>query len=178
MGRMPNWPEWVTRVAADGVGLMFDLVGETLVCGVDLDTCRDPISGAIEPWAQAVIDRFATYAEVSPSKRASSCSSPSPAPISPRLKPSSAEPTSTDACSSEPTAGGILRQSRSIRGHRYFTVTKDALNGVDAFNLVSVDDLEWLFNHGQKFVGPSATKASQQSNDKSRSAKAFRAGRN
>jgi hypothetical protein len=37
--------------------------------GIDLDKCRDPETGAIEPWARAVIDRFASYTEVSPSGR-------------------------------------------------------------------------------------------------------------
>ena len=35
--------------------------------GGDLDNCRDPQTGAIEPWAQAVIDLKETYCEISPS---------------------------------------------------------------------------------------------------------------
>ena len=35
--------------------------------GVDLDTCRDPATGGIEPWATEVIARVGSYAEVSPS---------------------------------------------------------------------------------------------------------------
>ena len=35
--------------------------------GIDLDGCRDKLTGDIEPWAQKLIDRFATYTEVSPS---------------------------------------------------------------------------------------------------------------
>ncbi|MCK8785228.1 hypothetical protein M0638_12615 [Roseomonas sp. NAR14] len=35
--------------------------------GVDLDTCRDPATGQIEPWALEVMERFASYTEVSPS---------------------------------------------------------------------------------------------------------------
>jgi hypothetical protein len=35
--------------------------------GVDLDTCRTP-DGKLEPWAQQVIDRFLSYAEISPSQ--------------------------------------------------------------------------------------------------------------
>jgi hypothetical protein len=35
--------------------------------GIDLDGCRDPDSGAVESWAQAVVERFPTYCEVSPS---------------------------------------------------------------------------------------------------------------
>jgi hypothetical protein len=42
--------------------------GEYWIVGIDLDTCRDPATGQIEPWAQAVIDRIPTYAEISPSQ--------------------------------------------------------------------------------------------------------------
>src|SRR3954447_5476860 len=34
--------------------------------GIDLDSCRDPDTGVIEPWAIDVISRFASYTEVSP----------------------------------------------------------------------------------------------------------------
>src|SRR3954453_10322739 len=36
-------------------------------CGIDLDGCRDPETGAIKPWAQDIIDRFGSYTEVSQS---------------------------------------------------------------------------------------------------------------
>jgi hypothetical protein len=39
----------------------------TWTFGVDLDSCRTPPTGEIEVWAQQVIDRFGSYAEVSPS---------------------------------------------------------------------------------------------------------------
>lgn len=35
--------------------------------GVDLDKCRDPASGDIQPWAQDIINAAKTYTEVSPS---------------------------------------------------------------------------------------------------------------
>jgi putative DNA primase/helicase len=35
--------------------------------GIDLDHCRDPETGAIEEWAQTIIDRLRSYAEGSPS---------------------------------------------------------------------------------------------------------------
>lgn len=51
-----------------GIGLEFcPLPDGRRVGGVDLDTCRDPNSGKLEPWAEAVIDSFASYTEVSPS---------------------------------------------------------------------------------------------------------------
>ncbi|MFH2075896.1 MAG: phage/plasmid primase, P4 family [Pseudomonadota bacterium] len=46
-----------------GVGI---ILHEGLM-GIDLDDCRDPQTGAVQPWAQAVIDQMATYTEVSPS---------------------------------------------------------------------------------------------------------------
>src|SRR5262249_45355435 len=50
-----------------GVGIMLGQCGNKRIAGIDLDTCRDPVTGEIEPWAQAIIDRMETYAEVSPS---------------------------------------------------------------------------------------------------------------
>lgn len=35
--------------------------------GCDLDGCRDPVTGKLEAWATAIIERAATYAEISPS---------------------------------------------------------------------------------------------------------------
>jgi putative DNA primase/helicase len=49
----------------DGVGFRFR--PDDPYAGIDLDGCRNPETGAIAPWAQHWIDRFATYTEVSPS---------------------------------------------------------------------------------------------------------------
>jgi len=51
----------------DGIGFVF-CSGDPYV-GIDLDTCRDPESGAIAPWARKVIGTFASegYVEASPS---------------------------------------------------------------------------------------------------------------
>jgi primase-polymerase (primpol)-like protein len=72
-----NPETWATRDASDawaethqaaGVGLMFAQVGDDFIGGVDLDSCRDRNTGEIAGWAQVVIERFDTYAEVSPSE--------------------------------------------------------------------------------------------------------------
>jgi hypothetical protein len=47
----------------DGVAIV---LGDRL-WGIDLDDCRKVDSGEVEPWAQEIVDRFQTYAEVSPS---------------------------------------------------------------------------------------------------------------
>ena len=55
-----------TRVESmDGIGYV--LTADDSIAGVDLDHCRDPRTGAIARWAQAIVDRFATYTERSPS---------------------------------------------------------------------------------------------------------------
>jgi primase-polymerase (primpol)-like protein len=50
-------------------GLAFFLRSGGGIVGIDLDKCRDRTSGAIEPRAQAIVDRMQTYTEVSPSGR-------------------------------------------------------------------------------------------------------------
>lgn len=48
-------------------GIGFVLSDNDGIGGVDIDHVRDPDTGALHPEAQALIDRFASYAEVSPS---------------------------------------------------------------------------------------------------------------
>ena len=49
----------------DGVGLVFS--PEDGLAGVDLDGCRDPQTGEIEPWAREIISELDSYTEISPS---------------------------------------------------------------------------------------------------------------
>lgn len=49
-----------------GIGLMFP--EDRSLCGIDLDGCRNPETGEMAPWARAIVERFSTYTEVSPSK--------------------------------------------------------------------------------------------------------------
>ena len=53
------------RLNLAGVGFVFH--AHNRLIGIDLDHCRDPATGVIEPWAQAIIDKAETYAEISPS---------------------------------------------------------------------------------------------------------------
>ena len=48
-------------------GLGYVLSADDPYTCIDLDLCRDPETGAIEEWAQTIIDRIATYTELSPS---------------------------------------------------------------------------------------------------------------
>jgi putative DNA primase/helicase len=50
----------------DGIG--FVLILENELFGFDLDHCRDPETGHIEPWALAIVRRLNAYTEISPSR--------------------------------------------------------------------------------------------------------------
>lgn len=47
-----------------GVGFVFTDSG---YFGVDLDKCRDAITGVVEPWALEIVEKLDTYTEISPS---------------------------------------------------------------------------------------------------------------
>ena len=49
-----------------GIGFVF--TADDPFVGVDLDHCRDPETGEVEPWAQEIVDELDSYTEVSPSK--------------------------------------------------------------------------------------------------------------
>jgi len=51
----------------DGIGFVFD--SDDGIVGIDLDRCRDPQTGAIEPWAIEILGDTRSYTEVSPSGR-------------------------------------------------------------------------------------------------------------
>jgi primase-polymerase (primpol)-like protein len=57
----------IVNGAGGGVGIELGPCGDYRIFGIDLDTCRDPATGVIAKWAQDVINRFPTYAEISPS---------------------------------------------------------------------------------------------------------------
>jgi primase-polymerase (primpol)-like protein len=50
-------------------GVGFVVTAEDDIVGIDLDGCRDPQTGSVAPKAERIVERCATYTEVSPSKR-------------------------------------------------------------------------------------------------------------
>jgi putative DNA primase/helicase len=58
----------IVNGSGGGIGIELGQCGEAWIAGIDLDTCRDPVSGIVEPWATEVIERLNSYAEVSPSQ--------------------------------------------------------------------------------------------------------------
>lgn len=92
---------------ADGVGLSLTPAG---LLGVDLDDCRDPDTGEIDPWALELVQEFDTYTEVSPSRTGL------------KMLVRAAKP------------GGRCRAGdiEMYGGDRYFTTTGNVLPGVPA----------------------------------------------
>src|SRR5215471_11091232 len=66
-----TWSTFAEALAAyqcggfDGVGFVF--AGGGGIVGVDLDGCRDPETGLLEPWAGEIVERVDSYTEASPS---------------------------------------------------------------------------------------------------------------
>lgn len=55
------------RAKAQNLGIGFEFAADDPYCGIDLDKCRDPETGELEDWADAIVQSFDSYMEVSPS---------------------------------------------------------------------------------------------------------------
>jgi putative DNA primase/helicase len=53
------------RGQAEGIGFVFARASD--ITGIDLDSCRDKSTGEVDKWAQVILDRLASYTEISPS---------------------------------------------------------------------------------------------------------------
>jgi len=59
------WTRYNNHADINGIGFLF--TPDDDFAGVDLDDCRDPETGTLEPWAAAVVHNLNSYTEVSPS---------------------------------------------------------------------------------------------------------------
>ena len=64
-GDFPSTIRACEKYGCSGIGIVLTK-GDPYV-GIDLDNCRDPETGEIEPWAIEIVSRLASYTEVSPS---------------------------------------------------------------------------------------------------------------
>jgi hypothetical protein len=53
--------------APDLAGVGFVFTPDDPYCGIDIDNCRDPLNGYLQPWAMQVVKQLSSYTEVSPS---------------------------------------------------------------------------------------------------------------
>lgn len=56
---------YVGNLSFDGIGFVF--TEDDSYVGIDLDKCRDPATGDVEPWASKILGDIHTYTELSPS---------------------------------------------------------------------------------------------------------------
>jgi hypothetical protein len=132
-----------------GTGIMLGRHDDTWLGGVDLDTCRDPRTETIEVWAQEVLDRLATYAEVSPSGtgvKAFFCIAASDIAALRDIMG-----TEHGRQFRKPGGGKHACAIELYISNRYFTVTWEYLPASEAeLRQVSLDDMIWLV----KAAGP------------------------
>ena len=152
-----------------GVGIELGDLGTGLaVGGVDLDACRAP-DGTLAPWAGAVVDRFASYTEISPSNTGAKVFFTYKAGDLPALQ--KAMGTKTGKKWANPAKGDHPPALELYLTGRYFAVTDRPLPNAPAnLRTVPMDDLLWLM----QIHGPGAFKAANA--DGSRSAVAMRKG--
>lgn len=149
---------WMTRAQADeacrqhrgnGIGVVLGPIdSEYGLGGVDLDSCRDPATGVIAQWAQEVVGRLGTIAEISPSRSGVkayfiyrlSDLGPMTALLGGKQEGAWTE------MRSRPHPAAI----EVYLGGRYFTVTEDLLPGAsNHLGLLVPDPLNWLVAYAE-----------------------------
>lgn len=185
---MANNPRtWSTRAAAQGradklpkpggaggVGIQLGAHDGLSMGGIDLDSCLG--SSGWEAWAQEVVDRFGSYAEVSPSGTGLKVFFRFDQVALPVLR--QAMGTNHGKLWKRSTGTDHPPAIELHLGNRYFTVTDDKLQASpDELREVPTEDLLWLIQQaGPAFAGKSVAtggKPRQSSGDGSRSGRAY-----
>ena len=132
-----------------GVGIQLaDIGGGKRLGGVDLDSCRDPHTGEIEPWAETITDRLGGYVEVSPSGRGVKLFFAYDADILPDLRAAMGSHHGKQFKRSGDEHPPAMELYVS---NRYFAVTDERIDGgTDEILDVSLADLRWII----KVAGP------------------------
>jgi hypothetical protein len=189
MAESNNRTTWATRPQAERwasrnggqTGIVLAPIGDDWhLGGIDLDTCRDPESGIVEPWAREVIARFGSYTEVSPSSTG--------------VKTFFLYPLSAKGKLTTPLGKKLGRQFKRRSGgdrppaieiyigNRYFAVTTQTSEAYAELRVATTENFRWLIEDaGPRFVG--AKEGAEKSGagkgkprDDSRSGRAFREG--
>jgi putative DNA primase/helicase len=142
--------------------------------GIDLDTCRDPETGTIEPWAAEIIQRFNTYGEISPSQAGIKLFFTYTTDDLPMLRAAMGR-----AKYGKEFKCGNGNHPRAIEVHlanRYFCVTEQHLPGTPVeLRRIPAATLLWVLTAaGPAFAKAGNTKTGGNGQDNSRSAIAFR----
>ncbi|MCS6931344.1 MAG: hypothetical protein NZM27_03935 [Acetobacteraceae bacterium] len=181
--------DWATRLEAEaayrrlpppthgpgGVGLVLGDWHGLRIGGVDLDACRDPATGALEPWAHEVLELLDTYAEVSPSGTGVKALFRMGAGAVASLRTEGLLPPEGYGRSFKRRSGAEHPPAIEVHlGGRYYAVTDARLAGAPAeLREVPTDALATLLRDiGPRFQGD-APRAAPAGGDGSRSARAF-----
>ena len=162
-----------------GVGIILGIEcgDDWLLGGFDLDTCRT--DGSFEDWAKQVMDRFASYTEISPSLTGAKIFFRYRASDLPRLRAMMGTAKHSKIFSRSSTTGHPPAIELHL-SNRYFTVTGDLLDTMpNEIRAVEFEDLAWILSDiGPQFSrsgnGRSGNGKSSGYNDNSRSGIAFR----
>jgi hypothetical protein len=150
------------------------LGGDCRLGGIDLDTCRDPKTETIEVWAQQVINRFATYTEISPSRTGVKLFFRYASSDTPAIKK-----LFDGKCGRQFKNGGGGEHPPAIEIYytgRYFTTTEESIGPTDIIRQVPIDDIEWVLREAGPAFAHKESQNNGSGNDQSRSGKAFRKG--
>jgi hypothetical protein len=181
--RPETWATRPTAEAADqrlpasphgpgGVGL---ILGEWpdgySIGGVDLDSCRDPETGVVEPWARNVLTLLDTYAEVSPSRTGAKAFFHMAPGAVPMLREAGLLERGFGRSFKRGTGGDHPPAIEAHLGGRYYAVTDERLPDAPAeLRQVPTDTLRELLDE----TGPAFANGDSEQAKPDRSARAFR----
>jgi hypothetical protein len=184
-GTLHQAREWARKSQDGDIGIELAAIGDGLhLGGIDLDTCRNPQTEEIDEWALAVIRRFASYTEVSPSGTGVKVF------FVYRLE---GKAELDKLFGGESKLGRQFKKSAKgdhppaievYRGKRYFAVTGQQFATYANLRTIPIEDWRWLLQEaGPAFTGKKARaertqrpRAADAAHDASRSGKAFREG--
>jgi len=195
LARIPSEPAtWNTRAKAErlwqqlddgsrgGIGIVLgDLDDKTILMGIDLDCCIDPETRNIAPWADEILGRFNSYAEVSPSDQG----------IKLFFLVAAKDAAAIDGLfGKNPKGEPMLRRAFGAGKHReiaidrgrYYAVTGWKLNDVpETLRTVAADDVRWFIEDAgprykalHKPAGDTITTPTARPRDESGSGHGFR----
>ena len=189
---------WNTRSAAEsrarnivngrggGIGIELGDLGNGLsLGGVDLDTCYNE-NGEMEAWAVSVIERLASYTEISPSETGAKIFFKYKTGDLDRIRKMMGESKFGKQFKLSGAGKDHPPAIEVYLGNRYFATTEWHIkNTPNEIRLVDTDDIIWLLSkHGPEFAGGSAPILDNNINssnvvslDQSRSGIAYRLGK-
>jgi hypothetical protein len=123
-----------------GIGIVLGKLDDELcLAGIDLDTCRNPETGEMTPWAQEILDKFPSYTEISPSQTGVKIF------FLVRME-DKAELARYPKAYRKPGGGDHTPGVECYVGGRYFTITDQLYGNETALRVIPAETVRWLHN--------------------------------